>query len=149
MSFTNHVLRPPNPRDARKQMPIFVHRDPHPTRPRPRGGRGNVKARGIPRDLWKRLETFYNMSDNTHTSHAHQDDLKERAITYTDNIGEQNHEQHQHVAGSALLIDKNGAVRKLPVPSSNPNDPLNWKKWEKAAVIFCCCWFCKFEKSTV
>ncbi|KAK5722298.1 hypothetical protein LTR15_005527 [Elasticomyces elasticus] len=47
----------------------------------------------------------------------------------------------QHIAGSALLIDRDGRVRKLPIPSSDPNDPLNWKKWEKAAVIFCCCWF--------
>lgn len=51
-------------------------------------------------------------------------------------------EQSHHVAGSALLIDKQGGVRKLPVPSNDPNDPLNWKRWEKAAVIFCCCWFC-------
>jgi hypothetical protein len=52
------------------------------------------------------------------------------------------HSNGQHVSGSALLIDKQGNVRKLPIPTANPNDPLNWKKWEKAAVIFCCCWFC-------
>ncbi|KAI1873993.1 uncharacterized protein JN550_002572 [Neoarthrinium moseri] len=47
----------------------------------------------------------------------------------------------QHIEGNALLVDKHGKVRRLPVPSSDPNDPLNWKRWEKYAVIFCCCWF--------
>jgi hypothetical protein len=55
----------------------------------------------------------------------------------------------QHVEGSALLVDKQGGVRRLPVPSDDPNDPLNWKLWEKAAVVFCCCWFCKLSISTV
>ena len=51
--------------------------------------------------------------------------------------------QGNHVAGSALLIDRQGRVRNLPVPTNNPNDPLNWAGWKKAAVIFCCCWFCE------
>ncbi|KXJ91870.1 hypothetical protein Micbo1qcDRAFT_174888 [Microdochium bolleyi] len=29
----------------------------------------------------------------------------------------------------------------LPVPLTDPNDPLNFKTWEKAATIFCCCLF--------
>ena len=32
----------------------------------------------------------------------------------------------KHVEGSALLVNKGGGIRKLPVPSDNPNDPLNW-----------------------
>ncbi|KAH7007853.1 major facilitator superfamily domain-containing protein [Microdochium trichocladiopsis] len=46
-----------------------------------------------------------------------------------------------HVAGDALLLDKQGNIRRLPIPSNDPNDPLNFKTWEKAATIFCCCWF--------
>lgn len=49
----------------------------------------------------------------------------------------------QHVEGNALLVDKQGHVRRLPIPSNSPNDPLNWTRWEKSAVIFCCCWFCE------
>ena len=49
----------------------------------------------------------------------------------------------KHIEGNALLYDKHGAVRKLPVPSDDPRDPLNFKKWEKYAVVFCCCWFCE------
>ena len=48
-----------------------------------------------------------------------------------------------HVVGDALLFDKQGNIRRLPIPSNNPNDPLNYKTWEKAATIFCCCWFSK------
>ncbi|KAK8138499.1 hypothetical protein PG984_001879 [Apiospora sp. TS-2023a] len=47
----------------------------------------------------------------------------------------------QHVEGNALLVDKRGQIRRLPIPSNSPNDPLNWARWEKSAVIFCCCWF--------
>lgn len=32
----------------------------------------------------------------------------------------------KHIEGSALLVNKQGGVRKLPVPSDDPNDPLNW-----------------------
>ncbi|KAK2021204.1 MFS general substrate transporter [Colletotrichum zoysiae] len=46
-----------------------------------------------------------------------------------------------HVAGDAMLIDSQGNIRRLPVPSNDPNDPLNFKPREKALIIFCCCWF--------
>ncbi|KAF2020390.1 MFS general substrate transporter [Aaosphaeria arxii CBS 175.79] len=46
-----------------------------------------------------------------------------------------------HIGGNALLVHEDGAVRKIPVPSSNPNDPLNFRGWEKIGIIFCCCWF--------
>lgn len=48
-----------------------------------------------------------------------------------------------HAEGNALLFDKEGAVRKVPVPSSNPNDPLNFRPWQKWGVIITCCWFCE------
>jgi hypothetical protein len=53
---------------------------------------------------------------------------------------------YEHIEGDALLVDQDGNVRRLPIPSDNPNDPfdpLNYRAWEKAAIIFCCCWFCK------
>ncbi|KAJ9144564.1 hol1 protein (member of major facilitator superfamily) [Pleurostoma richardsiae] len=48
---------------------------------------------------------------------------------------------HEHIEGDALLVDRRGHIRRLPVPSQNPNDPLNFKIWEKTAIIICCCWF--------
>ena len=50
---------------------------------------------------------------------------------------------HEHIEGNALLVDSDGCVRRLPIASSDPNDPLNYKPWERAAIIVCCCWFCK------
>lgn len=47
----------------------------------------------------------------------------------------------KHVGGNALLVSRDGEVRKLPVPSSNPNDPLNFRGWEKTGIVICCCWF--------
>lgn len=43
--------------------------------------------------------------------------------------------------GDALLVTSDGAIQKLPIPSSDPNDPLNYTSWEKAGIIFSCCWF--------
>lgn len=42
-----------------------------------------------------------------------------------------------------LLVDSDGQVQRLPVPSKDPNDPLNYTGWEKAGIIVSCCWFCK------
>lgn len=42
-----------------------------------------------------------------------------------------------------VLIDETGAVQRLPVPSNDPNDPLNFTRWEKFGIILSCCWFCK------
>lgn len=43
-----------------------------------------------------------------------------------------------------LLVDASGGILRLPVPSPDPNDPLNFTKWEKIGVIVSCCWFCGF-----
>lgn len=48
-----------------------------------------------------------------------------------------------HVEGNALLIGADGTIRKLPVPSSDPNDPLNLSPWHKLGIVVACCWFCK------
>lgn len=46
-----------------------------------------------------------------------------------------------------VLVGENGEVQRLPVPSEDPNDPLNFSTWEKFGVIFSCCWFCGFPAS--
>lgn len=51
-----------------------------------------------------------------------------------------------HAVGNAFLVGADGRVRRIPVPSSDPNDPLNFLPWQKYGVIICCCWFCKFRE---
>ncbi|CAK7219763.1 hypothetical protein SBRCBS47491_003960 [Sporothrix bragantina] len=48
---------------------------------------------------------------------------------------------HEHVEGNALLVDKQGQIRLLPIPSDDPNDPLNFTRWEKFGIIVCCCFY--------
>lgn len=63
-------------------------------------------------------------------------------IDYVEELkASQEHVEDNHVKGNALLIQADGDVRKIPVPSKSPNDPLNFKTWEKAGIVFCCCWF--------
>jgi hypothetical protein len=52
-------------------------------------------------------------------------------------------DEGHHSVVNALLVTAEGEVRKLPVPSNDPNDPLNLRRWEKACIIVACCWFCK------
>ncbi|KAI5358022.1 Putative major facilitator superfamily, MFS transporter superfamily [Septoria linicola] len=47
--------------------------------------------------------------------------------------------------GGVHLIDENGQVRRIPIPSADPNDPLNFNKWRKLGIIVCCCWFSVFS----
>lgn len=58
-----------------------------------------------------------------------------------DHVNGHHDDNHGHVDGNALLVNKDGEVRKIPVPSSDPNDPLNFRRWEKYGIVFCCCWF--------
>jgi hypothetical protein len=44
---------------------------------------------------------------------------------------------------SEVLVDAAGDIQRLPVPSNDVNDPLNFTVWEKTGVIVSCCWFCK------
>jgi hypothetical protein len=43
------------------------------------------------------------------------------------------------------LLDDDGNVRRIPVPSTDPNDPLNMGKWRKLGVIVTCCWYSIFS----
>ncbi|KAJ5144555.1 hypothetical protein N7448_001947 [Penicillium atrosanguineum] len=57
-------------------------------------------------------------------------------------------EPHDNKNGD-LLVDAAGSVQRLPVPSDDPNDPLNFTVWEKAGVIVSCCWFSIMSLSVV
>ena len=43
------------------------------------------------------------------------------------------------------LLDEYGNVRRIPVPSADPNDPLNMSKWRKLGVVVTCCWYSIFS----
>ncbi|KAI9039330.1 MFS general substrate transporter [Aspergillus affinis] len=47
------------------------------------------------------------------------------------------------------LVDSEGRVQQLPIPSTDPNDPLNFTFWEKLGVIVSCCWFSSMSLSVV
>ncbi|KAL4807499.1 major facilitator superfamily domain-containing protein [Aspergillus unguis] len=48
-----------------------------------------------------------------------------------------------------LLVDSDGQVQRLPVPSKDPNDPLNFTQWEKVGIIVSCCWFSTISLSLI
>ncbi|KAJ5730844.1 uncharacterized protein N7483_005352 [Penicillium malachiteum] len=48
-----------------------------------------------------------------------------------------------------VLVDAAGEIQWLPVPSDDPNDPLNFTVWEKTGVIVSCCWFSIMSLSVV
>jgi hypothetical protein len=69
-------------------------------------------------------------------------DTDEKGLAGVDCVEElKKNTPNNHVKGNALLVRKDGEVRKIPIPSNNPNDPLNFRPWEKIGIIFCCCWF--------
>ncbi|KAH7347276.1 major facilitator superfamily domain-containing protein [Plectosphaerella cucumerina] len=75
---------------------------------------------------------------------ATQDDKRDSVAEHIDSLKahpESGQQDGSHVEGNALLVNMAGEVRKIPVPSADPNDPLNFRRWEKYAVVFCCCWF--------
>lgn len=48
-------------------------------------------------------------------------------------------------SGDVTLVDAEGNVRRIPVPSSDPNDPLNMSKWRKCGILITCCWYSIFS----
>jgi MFS family permease len=48
-------------------------------------------------------------------------------------------------SGNVTLLDSEGNVRRIPVPSSDPNDPLNMHKWRKCGILVACCWYSIFS----
>jgi hypothetical protein len=59
--------------------------------------------------------------------------------------GKLEREQVEHVSGDVLMISGNDKVRRIPIPSDDPNDPLKFSKWKKMGIVFTCCWFCEFK----
>ncbi|KAH8588123.1 major facilitator superfamily domain-containing protein [Bisporella sp. PMI_857] len=39
------------------------------------------------------------------------------------------------------MIDENGHIRKIPVPSNDPTDPLTWSSWRRCLILFSLCLF--------
>ena len=63
-------------------------------------------------------------------------------------------ERHESIEGKTLetpananvnLLDDEGNVRRVPIPSADPNDPLNMNKWRKMGIIVTCCWYSIFS----
>ena len=54
-------------------------------------------------------------------------------------------DKQQPSNGDLQLINTIGEVRRIPIPSSDPNDPLNYSKWRKLGILICCCWFSIFS----
>lgn len=54
-------------------------------------------------------------------------------------------DKEQPSNGDLQLINTIGEVRRIPIPSNDPNDPLNYSKWRKMGILICCCWFSIFS----
>jgi hypothetical protein len=47
----------------------------------------------------------------------------------------------EHVEGTVRLIDDAGRIRKIPVPSNDPTDPLTWSSWRRSLILASLCLF--------
>ncbi|KAK4580464.1 hypothetical protein LTR86_000667 [Recurvomyces mirabilis] len=47
--------------------------------------------------------------------------------------------------GDVDLLDSSGKVRRIPIPSADPNDPLNMSKWRKLGIIITTCFYAIFS----
>ncbi|KAL4883530.1 major facilitator superfamily domain-containing protein [Aspergillus karnatakaensis] len=71
--------------------------------------------------------------------------LEDKAvIEFTENVEAAKQQPADHV-----LVDDHGEIQHLPIPSKDPNDPLNYTKWEKIGIIVTCCWFSTMSLSLV
>jgi hypothetical protein len=41
----------------------------------------------------------------------------------------------EQIEGTVRLFDSDGHIRKLPVPSKDPRDPLTWSTWKRCLVL--------------
>jgi hypothetical protein len=48
-------------------------------------------------------------------------------------------------AGDLHLLDEHGNTRRIPIPTGDPNDPLNFGKVQKLGILVSCCWFSIFS----
>ena len=51
----------------------------------------------------------------------------------------------QFTSGDVQLLNTAGEIRRIPIPSNDPNDPLNFTKARKLGILVCCCWFSVFS----
>lgn len=47
----------------------------------------------------------------------------------------------EYVEGTLRLFDSSGHVRKIPIVSVNPADPLTWSSWQRCLVLMSLCIF--------
>ncbi|OJJ94979.1 hypothetical protein ASPACDRAFT_1908671 [Aspergillus aculeatus ATCC 16872] len=72
----------------------------------------------------------------------HDKDLEKVHVDFVENVAKPE-------PSGPVLVDETGRIQRLPVPSDDPNDPLNFAVWEKTAIIVCCCWFSIMSLSVV
>ncbi|KAF9885049.1 hypothetical protein FE257_000780 [Aspergillus nanangensis] len=58
-------------------------------------------------------------------------------------------EKESHITGDSHLLEASGSIRRIPIPSNSPNDPLNFLWWQKLAIISACCWYSIMSLSLV
>ncbi|KAI1342296.1 major facilitator superfamily domain-containing protein [Xylariaceae sp. FL0016] len=51
----------------------------------------------------------------------------------------------QHNEGDVKIVNEHNEIRQIPIPTDDPNDPLNWPKWRKMGIVGTCCWFAIFS----
>lgn len=74
-------------------------------------------------------------------------DAKEVSTHEVESMGSDKASRPHANAGEVVLIS-HGEVRRIPIPTNDPNDPLNMNKWRKAGVLLTCCWFCELIADT-
>jgi hypothetical protein len=47
----------------------------------------------------------------------------------------------EQIEGTVRLFDSGRHIRKIPVPSEDPTDPLTWSTWERCLVLLSLCVF--------
>ncbi|EUC27515.1 hypothetical protein COCCADRAFT_41778 [Bipolaris zeicola 26-R-13] len=51
----------------------------------------------------------------------------------------------QQANGDIVLLSGSDEIRKIPVPTDDPNDPLNFSTLRKWGIVVTCCWFSIFS----
>ncbi|KAH8647755.1 major facilitator superfamily domain-containing protein [Xylariales sp. PMI_506] len=67
-----------------------------------------------------------------------------KGVAIADELENQKVESTHHNRGDVLLV-ANDEVRRVPVPTNDPNDPLNAPQWRKITIAANCCWFAIFS----
>lgn len=47
----------------------------------------------------------------------------------------------EQIEGTVRLFDSDGNIRKIPIPSKDPTDPLTWSTWKRCIVLLSICVF--------